>query len=95
MLRLMKANQKNFLSKLDFILEKRKIKDPHIDSKIKIIISDVKKNKDLALIRYEKKFSKFKNISINNIKFTKEEKKKKIKKQNRKKKNYKKKKKIK
>jgi histidinol dehydrogenase len=87
MLRLMKANQKNFLSKLDFILEKRKIKDPHIDSKIKIIISDVKKNKDLALIRYEKKFSKFKNISINNIKFTKEEKKKIIKKLDRKTKN--------
>jgi histidinol dehydrogenase len=62
MLRLIKANQKNFLSKLDFILEKRKIKNPHIDSKIKIIISDVKKNKDLALIKYEKKFSKFKNI---------------------------------
>ena len=43
MLRLMKANQKNFLSKLDFILEKRKIKDPHIDSKIKIIIRHKKK----------------------------------------------------
>jgi histidinol dehydrogenase len=74
MLRLIKANQKNFLSKLDFILNKRKSKNPNIDLKIKTIINDIKKNKDLALIKYEKKFSKFKNISINKIKFTKKEK---------------------
>ena len=60
MLRLIKANQKNFLSKLDFILNKRKSKNPNIDLKIKTIINDIKKNKDLALIKNEKKFSKFK-----------------------------------
>ena len=80
MLRLIKANQKNFLVKLDSILDKRKSNDPNIESKIKIIIKDVKKNKDLALIKYEKKYSNFKNISLNNIKFTKEEKNKIIKK---------------
>jgi histidinol dehydrogenase len=80
MLRLIKSNQKNFLSKLDFILSKRKSKNLNIDSKIKLIINDIKKNKDLALIKYEKKFSKFKNISLKNIKFTKEEKNKIIKK---------------
>jgi histidinol dehydrogenase len=80
MLKLIKANQKNFLSKLDFILNKRKFKNPNIDLKIKIIIEDIKKNKDLALIKYEKKFSKFKNISINKIKFTEDEKNKTIKK---------------
>ena len=74
MLRLIKANQKNFLSKLDFILNKRKSQNPNIDAKIKIIIEDIKKKKDVALIKYEKKFSKFKNISINKIKFTKKEK---------------------
>ena len=74
MLRLIKANQKNFLSKLDFILDKRKAKNPNLDLKVKFIINDIKKNKDLALIKYEKKFSKFKNISINKIKFTKREK---------------------
>jgi histidinol dehydrogenase len=80
MLRLIKANQKNFLTKLDSILNKRKSKDPNIELKIKLIIKDVKKNKDLALIKYEKKYSNFKNISLNNIKFTKEEKNKIIKK---------------
>ena len=74
MLRLIKANQKNFLTKLDSILNKRKSKNPNIDSRIKFIIKDIKKNGDLALIKYEKKFSKFKNISLNNIKFTKVEK---------------------
>ena len=79
-LRLIKANQKNFLAKLDSILNKRKSKDPNIELKIKLIIKDVQKNKDLALIKYEKKYSNFKNISLNNIKFTKEEKNKIIKK---------------
>jgi len=80
MLKLIKANQKNFLSNLSVILEKRKTKNPNIDTKIKFIIKDVKKNKDLALIKYEKKFSKLKNITLNNIKFTKVEKNKIIKK---------------
>ena len=74
MLKLIKSNQKNFLSKLDLVLSKRKAKNPDIDLKIKFIIKDVKKNRDLALIKYEKKFSKFKNISLSNIKFTKVEK---------------------
>jgi len=74
MLKLIKSNQKNFLLKLELILEKRKFKDLNIDSKIKFIIQDVKKNKDQALIKYEKKYSKIKNVSLSNIKFTKEEK---------------------
>ncbi len=64
MLRLIKTNQKNFLLKLSFILDKRKSESSNIDSKIKYIIQDIKKNGDLALIKYEKKFSKFKNVSI-------------------------------
>jgi len=80
MLKLIKSNQKNFLSKLNFILDKRKSKNPNIDLKIKFIIKDIKKNKDLALIKYEKRFSKFKNISLKNIKFSKIEKNKIIKK---------------
>ena len=84
MLRLIKTNQKNFLLKLSFILDKRKSESSNIDSKIKYIIQDIKKNGDLALIKYEKKFSKFKNISRNNIKFTKEEENQVIKKKNKK-----------
>ena len=45
MLKLIKSNQKNFLLKLEFILEKRKFKDSKIDSKIKFIIQDIKKIK--------------------------------------------------
>ncbi|MDA7606197.1 histidinol dehydrogenase [Pelagibacteraceae bacterium] len=75
MLKLIKSNQKNFLLKLNLILEKRKIENPKIDSKIKLIIEDIKKNKDLALIKYEIKYSKLKNISIKNIKFSELEKK--------------------
>jgi len=80
MLKLIKSNQKNFLAKLDIILQKRKLKDPKIDTKVKKILEDVKKNKDLALIKYEKKYSNIKNISLKNIKFSASEKKKIIKK---------------
>ena len=75
MLKLIKSDQKNFLAKLDVILQKRKFKDPKIDLQVKSIIKDVKKNKDLALIKYEKKYSNIKNISLKNIKFSSLEKK--------------------
>ena len=52
MLKLIKSNQKNFLKKLEIILQKRKFKDPKIDLRVKKIIRDVKKNKDLAIIKY-------------------------------------------
>ena len=80
MLKLIKYNQKNFLEKLNNILQKRKLKDPKIDLKVKNIIQDIKKYKDLALIKYEKKYSNTKNISLKNIKFSNIEKKRIIKK---------------
>ena len=70
MLKLVKANQKNYLEKLNIILQKRKIQNPKIDQKVKNIIQDIKKNKDSALIKHEKRYSKIKNISLNNIKFS-------------------------
>jgi histidinol dehydrogenase len=87
MLKLIKSNQKNFLTKLDVILQKRKLKDPKIDLKVKNIIQDVKKNKDIALIKYEKKYSNIKNISLKSIKFSISEKKNIIKKLDKKTKN--------
>jgi len=80
MLKLIKSNQKNFLLQLDIILQKRKLQNPKIDQKTKKIIQDIKKNKDKALIKYEKKYSKLKNISLNKIKFSNSERKKIIKK---------------
>ena len=76
MLKLIKSNQKNFLAKLDIILQKRKLNDPKINLKVRSIIKDIKKNKDTALIKYEKKYSNIKNISLRNIKFSISEKKK-------------------
>jgi histidinol dehydrogenase len=87
MLKLVKSNQKNFLTKLDMILKKRKFQNPEIELKVKKIIQDVKKNKDSALIKYEKKYSKLKNISLRNIKFSATEKNKIIKKLDKKTKN--------
>ena len=75
MLKLIKSNQKNFLAKLDIILQKRKLQNPIIDLKTRNIIQDIKKNKDVALIKYEKKYSKLKKISLNKIKFSSLEKK--------------------
>jgi histidinol dehydrogenase len=74
MLKFINSNQKNFFSKLSNILHKRKLKDPKIDLKVKNILSDIKKNGDIALIKYEKKYSKLKNISIKKIKFSASEK---------------------
>jgi len=87
MLKLIESNQKNFLSKLDFILQKRKFNNSNIDSKVKNIIEDIKKNKDVALIKYEKKYSNIQNISLKNIKFSNLEKNKIIKKLDKKTKN--------
>ena len=80
MLKLIKSNQKNFLHKLNLILEQRKFKNTNIEGKIKSIINDVKKNKDLALVKYERKYSTHKNISLKKIKFSNAEKNKIIKK---------------
>ena len=70
MLKLIKANKKNFLENLSNILQKRKMQNPKIDLRVKKIIQDIKQNKDIALIKYEKKYSKQKNITLKNIKFT-------------------------
>jgi histidinol dehydrogenase len=80
MLKLIKSNQKNFLAKLKIVLQKRKIQNPKTDLIVKNIIEDIKKNKDKALVKYEKKYSKLNNISLKNIKFSISEKNKIIKK---------------
>ena len=49
MLKLIKSNQKNFLEKLDVILQKRKFKDPKVDLKVKSIIQDVKKKQRFSV----------------------------------------------
>jgi histidinol dehydrogenase len=76
MLKLLKANKKFFLTNLDLILQKRKVQNSNLELKVKTIVNDIKKNKDKALIKYEKKYSKINNISLAKIKFSNSEKKK-------------------
>ena len=72
MLKFFNANTSNSLKKLDTFLEKRKLKQQSKSSKIKKILSDVKKKGDKAVIKYEKKFSKIK-LSSQRIKFSQKE----------------------
>jgi histidinol dehydrogenase len=53
-LKLLNSNQKNFIQKLELILKKRKVNRSSKSLLVKKIISDVIKNKDQALIKYEK-----------------------------------------
>ena len=72
MLKKINGNQKNFINKLELILEKRKLNQNSKIDIVKKIISDVKKNGDKALIKYEKKFSNIK-TKKNTLKFTSKE----------------------
>ena len=49
---------KNFFNQLKKFLEKRKIDQNQNSAFVKKIIIDVKKNKDNAILKYEKKFNK-------------------------------------
>jgi len=73
MLKYLDGNKKNFLNKLEIILSKRSIQRSKKSLIVKNIINDLKKNRDIALIKYEKKFSKVRNISSRNLKFSDKE----------------------
>ena len=63
MLKLLKLNKKNSLNTLENILDKKKSTQKKNTIKVQQIISNVKKNGDKAVIKYEKKFSKIKTRS--------------------------------
>ena len=63
MLKFINYSKKNSLNNLNIILNKRKLYQKNKTSVVKKIISNVKKNGDKAVIKYEKKFSKIKKIS--------------------------------
>jgi histidinol dehydrogenase len=73
MLKKLDNKQKNFILKLELILNKRRVVNSNKSAIVKKIIQDVKKNKDVALIKYERKFSKKNKISLKDIKFSSEE----------------------
>ena len=72
MLKFFNANQKNALGKLGYVLNERKLRQKTNTSKVKEILSQVRKNGDRALLKYEKKFSKIKSKS-KKIVFSKKE----------------------
>ena len=72
MLKFLSLNKKNSLNNLEIILNKRKFSQKNATSVIKKIISNVKKNGDKSVIKYEKKFSKIKTKSTK-IFFSKKE----------------------
>ena len=73
MLKFLSGDRKNFLNKLEDILGKRNIQDSNNSVVVSRIIKEVKKNKDKAIIKYEKKFSKIKKINNKDLKFSKKE----------------------
>ena len=72
-LKYLNGNQKNFEKKLEILLDQRRIQEPNKLFLVKKIIAEIRKNKDQALIKYEKKFTKIKKINTYNLKFTKSE----------------------
>lgn len=72
MLKLLKLDKKNSLNTLENILDKRKSTQKNNTTAVQQIISNVKKNGDKAVIKYEKKFSKLKTHSTKII-FSKKE----------------------
>ena len=73
MINILFTKSKNFQKQFSSYLDSRK---PNDNLKIKIvkqIISEVKKNRDQSLVKFEKKFSKFKKLSKKNLVFSKSE----------------------
>ena len=64
MIKILDCKSLNYLSKLKLILEKRRLGSKINTSIVSKIVKDVKKNKQKALLKYEKKFSKNKVVKI-------------------------------
>ena len=67
MIKVINCNNSNFTKKLTILLEKRRQVKTYDTKIVSSIINDIKKNKIKALLKYEKKFSKNKNIKPSKI----------------------------
>ena len=72
MLKFFNANQKDFTKKLELILNVRNLKQRNQSTSVKKILTDVKRQGDKAVIKYEKKFSRVSSKG-KKIKFSKNE----------------------
>ena len=71
MIKILDCKNSNYLSKLNVILEKRRSGNKINTDEVVKIVRDVKKNKKKALLKYEKKFSKNKEIKVSKSKILK------------------------
>ena len=67
MIKAINCNNSNFTKKLTILLEKRRQVKRYDTKIVSSIINDIKKNKIKAVLKYEKKFSKNKNIKPSKI----------------------------
>ena len=65
MIKILKANNKNYLLNINRFLNYRRSRNRFNNSIVKKILHDVKKNKKKALLKYEKKFSNNSKINVN------------------------------
>ena len=65
MIKILKANNKNYLLNINKFLNYRRSRNRFNNSIVKKILHDVKKNKQKALIKYERKFSNNSKINVN------------------------------
>ena len=65
MIKILKANNKNYLLNINRFLNYRRSRNRFNNSIVKKILYDVKKNKQKALIKYERKFSNNSKINVN------------------------------
>ena len=65
MIKILKANNKNYLLNINRFLNYRRSRNRFNNSIVKKILYDVKKNKKKALLKYEKKFSNNSKIKVN------------------------------
>ena len=66
MIKILRSNNKKFLSNLNSFLEKRRHTKSNVSSSVSKILMDIKKNKIKELKKYELKFSNNKKIKITN-----------------------------
>ena len=73
MIKILNSRSKKFNKQLNYFLNLRKFNFGSKSAVVKKIISDVKKNKDKSLLKYEKKFNKLRKLNKKNIFFSNSE----------------------
>ena len=67
------TRDQNFNNQLSYFLEIRKKNSESKESVVRKIVKDIRKNQDVSLIKYEKKFSGIKKLNKKNLFFSKSE----------------------